>query len=260
MRLDYALDDLAPSWIASGLPPDWNNGAHQRLKDGVMSQLSGLRDYEPTADIIVNGFHAATDSRAYYDFIDPITGGEFEWFAFGNHPGATVPQSNIFDSIGNMIAHTSIGKRAIAQVGGLEPNGPTNHDARRKSLALYLIVADENNYYHYTTDNYYTTLEYYPEWDLPLGNPLVPLLDMTANDLQPFGIQGLIGREFENGWTLFNAGTDPVTIPFDTPIYEAVLVGGRVPEVGGDGALVYEERVTLVLDAWDGALVLKKAP
>jgi hypothetical protein len=95
---------------------------------------------------------------------------------------------------------------------------------------------------------------------LPLGNPLVPLLKMTASDFNPFGINRLLGREFENGWTLFNAGTAPVTIHFDTPVYQVGLVGGRVPELGGDGGLAYKELTDLVLNAWDGALVLKSAP
>jgi hypothetical protein len=260
MRLDYAIADLAPSWVASGLPPDWATGANLRLVDGVASQLAGLQKHEGTAEISINGYRATGDPEAYYRFIEPISGGEIEWFAFGNHPGAATVHSNVFDDLRSMIRTASMGKQTVAQVGGLGPKGPEDHDARRKSLALYLLVADESNYYHFTTDHYYRTIEYYPEWDLPLGNPHVPLASMTTSDLNPFGVQGLLGREFENGWTMFNAGAGPAVIHFGTPVYQVTLSGGRVPELGGDGALLYTEVSELVVDAGDGALVLKSVP
>lgn len=260
MRLDYALADISPSWISSGLPPDWNTGGEQRLRDGVVSQLTELRNSAPDANITFNGYFATTHPLSYFTQLEPITGGEFEWFAFGNTPGATEVDLSVYGALGAMVQSASMGKWAVAQVGGLGPNGPENHDARRKSLALYLLVADEHNYYYYVTSGIYAALEYYPEWNLPLGNPTLPLLEMTANDFAPFEIEGLIGREFENGWTLFNTSTDPVTIHFDEPVYEVVLVGGRVPELGGDGALDYKERTEILLNGRDGALVLKSAP
>jgi len=110
---------------------------------------------------------------------------------------------------------------------------------RRLSLATYLLVANENSFFHLNANDAGGDgqgTQYFPEYDLDLGSPLQS--DFTGNDTS-----GLLTRQFEKGLVIVNPdywGGDGLSA--DGPVSLSMVLP-TVPGCSESQACHYEEVV-----------------
>jgi pimeloyl-ACP methyl ester carboxylesterase len=98
------------------------------------------------------------------------------------------------------------------------------------TLANYLLVKGSHTYFNFETSQ---DVEWFPEYELPIGHPLPPPA-ATAQELQNEG--GLFARAYSNGLVLINPDPSgsPLTQALAGPmvLVTGVTGGGGVPEDG----------------------------
>jgi hypothetical protein len=104
--------------------------------------------------------------------------------------------------------------------------GTTDQIARRRYfLANYLLVKGTRTYLDYFGNSIF---EWYPEWELDLGRPLI-----TARTIADLADGGCYRRDFEHGVALVNPTSAPVTATFASPVRRIEFDGGGSIDVNG---------------------------
>ena len=251
MHLDFLWDTLSQSWTTFAAVAVKERDAEANLPVSMTNLLASIRRDRPNAITMFNGRYVVTQEENYWRFLDVTSGGDMEFLAFGLFDGATEIDWRSLEALTTIwtTAHVE-GKRSLALV----HETADNHAARLKSLALYLTVTHENAFYYYTTHRIYRSVEYFPEWDVPLGQPTLEVLPAIPWDLRG---PKLLSREFENGWVFFNFDAEDSTeIDLGRTYYRLTVTGGVHGALGGDGAAIYEPVRTLRIGPKDGAIVV----
>jgi hypothetical protein len=255
MRFDFALTTLDPTWIASGLPPDWQAG-DTRIRTETLAMFTALRAAAPTAHLTFNGlFTDVAPYAGFDDLLQTTSGGDVEYFAFRvNANGETERASTgaIRDALEGMLRARAAGRWGAALAAGRA----TDTEARLTSLALYLLVAGPDSYYYYSTDIAYQSLELYPEWSVPLG--AAQSQPATLADLESPTVPGLFERRFAGGAVYVNTGTSSINVVLGTTSYLVGVSGSRSPELGGTGTMFTTPVTSVALSPGAAAIVLSR--
>lgn len=256
MRFDFALTTLDPTWMASGLPPDWQVG-DTRIRNETLAMFSALHAAAPTAHFTFNGlFTDVAPYTGFDDLLQTTSGGDIEYFAFRvNANGQTERASTdaIRDALEGILRANAAGRWGAALAAGRADDT----EARLTSLALYLLVAGSESYYFYSTDIAYQSMELYPEWSIPLGAP--KSLPTSLTDLESPTTPGVFERHFDGGVVYANTSTSNVDISLGATGYRVGLSGGRSPELGGTGRMFTSPATTVALGPGAAAIVLSRA-
>jgi hypothetical protein len=256
MRFDFALTTLDPTWIASGLPPDWQPG-DTRVRNETVEMFTALRAADPTAHLTFNGLFVDVAPYAGFDnLLQTTSGGDIEYFAFRVNASGDTERSSagaIRDALEGMLRAGTAGRWAVALSAGRE----NDTVARLTSLALYLLVSGPDSYYYYSTDIAYQSVELYPEWSLPLGAPASQPASLA--ELESATVPRLFERRFDGGVVYANLGTSATNVDLGTTGYVVALSGGRSPQLGGAGTMSTSAATTIPLDPGAAAIVLWRA-
>jgi hypothetical protein len=256
LRLDTALDTLELHWSATGLPPDWAGEEDPRIADAMDELLATLAAHEPNAILTINGFFSVRDPNSFYQYLNHVDGGDFEFFGIGQ-PFPSEGHDLLWNTAAAVEAiwqTRAQGRWAVAVAGA----AVDNVIGRLKSFAVYLLVADEGVFFYNEIGFACQDVVYLPEWDVPLGPP-VRSVDGWEDLLDPRG-DLLLSREFENGWVFFNPDASRDTLDFDPPMYRLSVTGGLSTLLGGDGVAHYTPVDTITLDHGDEAILVIDVP
>ncbi|KKK93461.1 hypothetical protein LCGC14_2692640, partial [marine sediment metagenome] len=224
MRMDFAYDDLELNWISNSKVSETERSIHDNLPTLVDALLDDLRTNFPTATLVFNGYFVADDPTNYDTYLTNTTGGEYEFFAYSsNTPDATAPLSTSGEALLGLIDDHNLGKWSVASAGG----SIVNLAARFNSLALHLLVANSQTYYYYNPGSLSQEIPYYPEWGVQLGDPI---LEITSSS-QLTHVSGALARGI--------SGT------------------GYVPELGGNGKLIYVKLDSGTLSTEAAAIIVR---
>ena len=132
-------------------------------------------------------------------------------------------------------------------------SSPTDVATRMYYLANYQLMRGARTYIDYFASN---PLEWYPEWDVDLG---APILTAIATDLLIDDTGSFYQREFAKGWAVVNPGDAAVTVTFPSGARQVMPQGGGAINTAGDtpGTIAYAAATSLMLPAHSGAIILK---
>jgi hypothetical protein len=110
--------------------------------------------------------------------------------------------------LNNMIAGSKSGKIYLAQSG--IAYGATDSQIKKTAkycFAMFLLGANNNSYFYFSSTQKYQGLTYFPEWDIDIGSPIE---DYHARIGTP-----LYEREYSKGLVLINPSSESVQIKLD---------------------------------------------
>lgn len=255
INLDFAFDSFVPpTWKATSAPARALEAEHGKLPAAVESLLGHLAQRHPRAKILFNGLFTVQNAENYHRYVRQVTGAGIEFFAFGVDPDATEIDARTGEALLGLWKTRQAERLVVARAGGRADNTA----ARLTSLALYLLLADEHTYYAYQTDTTTQDLPYFPEWDVPLGDPLEQIDDLA--DVVDPARESLAARQFANGWVYFNAAKSETTVQLPARMQRVAIRGGLSDRLGGNGALKYTEVDRLMLRPGEAAILLRTLP
>jgi hypothetical protein len=191
-------------------------------KAAVNAMLDGLSASVPGASILFNGLYVAGSLPTVLDDFLPRTEGMFvEYFAFDNL-GRNL-DDRIRVAFETLIAQShQRGKLSLLATRG----AVTDLAKRRIGLALYLLISNPNVMWQYSTIEYYKDVTWLPEFEIPLGQPLVPTLAAYSDLYYTAGSDALLRRKFANGVVIYNHGTTTRSVDLGEPLRPLLLQSG----------------------------------
>lgn len=213
--------------------PIWNY-SHDTWLDAVYALLIELKDTVKDKPLYFNGLF---DVRAY-KFLEVFDGGMTEGFVHNHWSGFSTEVRWIRECQFG-IDTRKFGKDWLP-LGGVFDNSP---EPRLYTISSYFLVSWENSFFGNTPT--YQVIGHYPEFDIPLGRPLV-----TANDtiielkkIDKYG-KSYYSREFENFVVLVNPSRrDTVFLPELAGKFQVMvdsfptIAGGRLFTIRSDTVL-----------------------
>ena len=255
LNLDFAFDGFVPpAWRATSAPAPQLAEEHEQLPRAMEDLLGHLAQRHPRAKILFNGLFTVRKVENYHRYVRRVTGAGIEFFAFGIDPNATNIDPRTGEAMLGLWETRRADRLVVARAGGREDNTV----ARITSLALYLLLADENTYYTFQTDATTQDLPYFPEWDVPLGAP-VRKLDNPSDVVDPKR-ESLAARQFANGWVYFNGGSSETAVRLPARMQRFEVTGGMSARLGGNGIVNYTEVDHLNLKSGEAAILLHVLP
>jgi putative glycosyl hydrolase-like family 15 (GHL15) protein len=191
-------------------------------KAAVNAMLDGLQASVPGASFLFNGLYVASSMSTVLDDFLPRTEGMFvEYFAFDNL-GRNL-DDRIRVAFETLIAQShQRGKLSLLATRG----AVTDLAKRRIGLALYLLISHPNVMWQYSTMEYYKDVTWLPEFEIPLGQPLVPALAAYSDLYYTAGSDALLRRKFANGVVIYNHGTTTRSVDLGEPLRPLLLQSG----------------------------------
>lgn len=230
---DDAWNRIA-NWGVDVYPPI--NYSDSIWYDGVYNLLAYVKDAIGTKPLIFNGLYESRGLR----FLEVTDGGMDEGFAH-SHWANYVSGANWINACNRGISCQNKYKKIWLPLSGIINKLP---EPRLYCVASFLLVADDKSLFGNAPN--YQTFAHFPEFDIPVGNPLESAKD-SIQELKQIDKNGKIyfKREFENCIVFVNPNAkDTVVIPSiqDMPqIYLDTLLsieGGRLLTVISDSVLV----------------------
>jgi len=226
--IDSAGHKLGAGAVNGKMPDDYDA---ERWRQGRTVSLQFIKSHLPDRSVVFNGLHSeggAEESLAYTD------GGMWEVFAFKPSTGAYYGAEKWQDVI--ELVERNSEDRTIVLVTKEQPGLTDDIQKRTFIVASYLLVSNQNVILSMTDLDYdkFSTIQYYPEYDLNLGEPLG---DYAINE------QGLFVRQFEAGIVLVNPGeSETLTFAPDGDYGRVVPIGGGMVSQDGtwEGSITYE--------------------
>lgn len=250
IRLDFSYDNVELSWIANAKVSQREKEIHDSLPAHVKNLLRDLKNSHSGSLIFINGYFVFGNKSNYWGYLSEVDGADFEYFAF-DEPSETEVMGSTSEAMLGILGTQQLGKIAVA----LTNTGKENQIARMTSTVLYLLIANENTYFWSNGGNdLYQEVPYFPEWDAPLGKPLIPTI---TNISVLAGPDGTLKREFENGVVYYNPGSQTVNINLDGNYKLLSVSGGYDSSVGGNGNFSYTDVTSLSLQAKRAAILIK---
>ena len=224
--IDSASHLLKKTWLHNELP--WNYTA-ESWREGRYNALAFIKSYLPNKLVIFNGLHSDFGADSSITLTD---GGMWEDFAFvpdsaGNYKGF----ASWYDAIDCMVKNKDKGSLVlVVKKWGLSKD----FKARMFSTASYFLISQPNIFLTLSDYAYHTFPQYYPEFEIDLGNAIQ---DISVNT------DTLFFRKFEHGLVVVNPTTTLTkTFNLEKEYYLITAVGGGFINEKGEceGKLNYE--------------------
>jgi hypothetical protein len=226
--IPYWESDATPQGSPYYSPEAWNAG--------VRSMLTKLRSGLAAKTLFYNG----GDS-----FLDVADGVLSEGWGHPNWTDNYPTEQQWIDALDYTLAIEQYPKVNLLVSGGRGSDA----QSRMYSFASFLLVADGQTRYAYLPD--YLNLQYYPEYDLDLGQPWQRA--RNAAELLRAG-SNVYAREFSKGTAFVNPSETAQHVALDGSYSLVELTGGGT----ANGGSIQRKRVSsLDLPAHSGAVVLK---
>jgi len=225
--IDSASHLLKKSWLHDELP--WNYTA-ESWREGRYKGLAFIKSYLPDKLVIFNGLHSDFGSDSSITLTD---GGMWEDFAFvPDSAGTYKGVASWYSAIECMEKNKEKGSLVLTvKKWGLSEDFQT----RMFSTASYLLISQPNIFLTLSDYAYHTFPQYYPEFEIDLGNPLQSI---TMN------VDTLFFRKFEHGLVIVNPTTTSTkTFELEKEYYLITAEGGGFINTEGkcEGKLNYEK-------------------
>ncbi|MFN3306569.1 MAG: putative glycoside hydrolase, partial [Candidatus Kapaibacteriota bacterium] len=213
--------------------PIWNY-SHDTWLDAVYNCLLALKDTIKDKPVYFNGLF---DVRAY-KFLEVSDGGMTEGFVH-NHWSGFSTEIRWIRECQFGIDTRKLGKHWLP-LGGVIDNSP---EPRLYTISSYYLVSWENSFFGNTTT--YQVIGHYPEFDIPLGKPLVTAQDsiLELKKIDKYG-KAYYSREFENFLVFVNPSRrDTVYLPELAEKFQLMvdsfptIAGGRLFTIRSDTVL-----------------------
>ncbi len=227
LYIDSASHMLRPSWLKNGVLP-WDYDP-DTWRDGRYAALSFIKSYLPDKQVIFNGLHSDNGADSSLTLTD---GGMWEDFAYDIETGAYKGEGSWWRAIQCMQANRD---RAYLVLVVKKPGLIPDIQARIFSVASYLLISNANVVLSLSDYAHNTSLQYYPEFEIRLGEPLGDF-SMRADSL--------FVRGFERGLVVVNPFSSRSKLfPLEKAYDKVVPVGGGFVSPDGqcDGRLRYEK-------------------
>ena len=243
--IDSASHKLSPGAVNGVMPDDYDP---QTWRDGRVAALKFIKSYLPDKSVVFNGLHSdagAEESLANTD------GGMWEVFAFEPRTGRYYGRQKWLEVM-NLVQNYGY-EKTIVLVTKEQPGLTKDIQKRLFVVASYLLVSNPNLIFSMTDFDSIRELQYYPEYDVDLGDPLD---EFFVNQ------DGLYIRQFQHGLVVVNPSeTGTSSFIFEGSYQQVIPVaGGAIGENGvWDGALQYEDvQEEIVLPPVSGVLLVTR--
>jgi len=225
--IDSAGHQTKASWLKEGnLPWDYSD---EECRKARSASLSFIKSYLPDKVVIFNGLHSDNGADSSLPLTD---GGMWEDFAYDIYDGSYRGEIKWAAAI-QCIQKNNQSANLVLVV--KKPGLIDDIQARIFSVASYLLVSNQNVVLSLSDYEHHTSLQYYPEYDISLGDPLGDFTTTTDS---------LFIRKFENGMVLVNPySSHSKTFVLEKEYYKIVPIGGGFVDASGnyDGSLSYEK-------------------
>lgn len=225
--IDSASHRLSPGAVNGKMPDDYDP---ERWRQGRVTALAFIKSYLPDKSVVFNGLHSDAGAE---ESLTNTDGGMWEVFAFNPSTGAYYG-ADVWQDVIELVEKYN--REKIIVLVSKKAGITENIRVRMFIVASYLLVSNENVILSMADLNRdeLRTIQYYPEYDLNLGEPLG---NYTVNK------QGLFMRQFEKGMVIVNpsASETLVFVPDDDYKQVVPVGGGVVPKDGTwEGSITYE--------------------
>ena len=223
--IDEASHRLQPSVVFGVMPDGYSD---EEWRDARYAALQFIKSYLPDRVVVFNGLHSGNGAEGSLNFTD---GGMWEVFAFRTSDGTYYGEDKWLEVM--ELAQEHSGDKFISIVSKKE--GLTGDIQSRIFItASYLLVANENVVLYMSDLSYETTtILYYPEYRLDLGEPLANYTESN----------GLYMRSYGGGIVLVNqSATENRTYTLSETYSLVVPVGGGPVHESGAwiGTITYQ--------------------
>ncbi len=240
--MDSAGHKLNTDELNDPMPWDYSS---ESWRDTRYTDLSFVKSYLPDKLVIFNGLHSGNGADSSLKLTD---GGMWEDFVYDCNTGAYKGVGNWWNAITCMQNNRDIAKLILAVK---KPGLVSNDTARIFVVASYFLVANENILLTLSDYSYNNTIQYYPEYDIDLGEPKADYQMLSDT---------LFMRDFTNGLVLVNPFSDKTkSYVLDKTYYKIYPIGGGIINEDGDydGQLTYDTITGTVTIPPTSALILK---
>lgn len=243
IRLDFTYDSVEIAWISNAAVSERERDEHDRIPASMMRLFDALKKEHPSALIDINGYFVFKDKSNYAKYLDHVDGADIEFFAYNLDSRKLL--DTVFEAMRALFETSRRNKFVVAK----SSVTADNVGGRITVLALYLLAFNDNTFYCNTTDGSDQSLPYFPEYDIPLGNPLRDISE--SKQLQQ--ANGLLVREYENGLAVFNPTKQRIEIKTD--FLRLGITTGFTVLFGVSGKLTYSNNN--VVEPMQGALFIR---
>jgi len=224
--IDSAGHKLGESAVFGIMPWDYSP---ETWRDGRYAALQFIKSYLPDKTVIFNGLHSRNGADSSLTFTD---GGMWEDFVYDIDTGTYKGEKKWWSAIQCIQNnHDNSYLVLVVKKSGLIDD----YQARIFSVASYLLVSNENVVLSLSDWDNHTSLQYYPEFEISLGEPLG---DFFMRE------DSLFIREFEQGTVIINPSASTTrTYNLTADCYKIVPIDGGFVDASGnyDGYLSYEK-------------------
>ncbi len=224
--IDSAGHKLGESAVFGIMPWDYSPDA---WRDGRYAALQFIKSYLPDKTVIFNGLHSDNGADSSLSLTD---GGMWEDFVYDVDNGTYKGEKKWWDAIQCMQNNHDDSYLVLVVK---KPGLTGDIQARIFSVASYLLISNENVVLSLSDWDNHTSLQYYPEFEISLGEPLG---DFFMRE------DSLFIREFEQGTVMVNPSASATrTYNLTADYYKIVPIDGGFVDASGnyDGYLSYEK-------------------
>jgi hypothetical protein len=184
--MDSAGHKLNSDELEDPMPWDYSDTAWRNAR---YAALRFVKSYLPDKIVVFNGLHSDNGADSSLHFTD---GGMWEDFAYNCDNGNYKGVGNWWNAIKCMQNNRDIARLILTVK---KPGLISDSTARIFSVASYLLISNENTVLTLSDYTYSSYIQYYPEFEISLGDPVGDFY--TTPDT-------LFLREFEYGMVLVN--------------------------------------------------------
>ncbi len=224
--IDSASHLLKEDWMINGILP-WDYSP-ETWRIARYTALKFIKSYFPDKTVVFNGLHSGNGADSSLSVTD---GGMWEDFAYSANNGEYKGVNSWLRAISCMQKNRD-SSRLILVV--KKPGLLDDLQSRIFSVGSYLLIENENTVLTLSDYAYDSLMQYYPEFEIDLGEPI--------NDLV-YDADTLFSREFENGLVLVNpTTTESKTYQLSENYFKIISEGGGFVDTNGvcNGNLLYE--------------------
>lgn len=197
-NVDTSLERLLTQYLA--MPDAYDQAGYQQAIEGFLADVYGGY-FQPANKPLFANLLGLQDKNIWFRYLQHLDGILLEDFAVDWHAGYRSPAA--WEEQLTLIEQTlSQGKAAVLVAQGTRANLPRQEFA----FASYLLIANERTYFRYADADQYKQIWLYPNYSLPLGEPLGARYRQEA----------LWRRDFSNGYVLVDPYQHQATIYITT--------------------------------------------
>ncbi len=230
----------------NGIMP-WNYSA-DRWRDSRYAALDFIKSYLSNKTVVFNGLHSGNGADSSLSLTD---GSMWEDFTFDINDGSYKGEKKWWTAIDCLNKYK---QNSLLILVVKKPNLTNDISARIFSTASYLLVSSPNVSLSLSDWTYPKQLQYYPEYDIDLGNPVDEFIMQSDS---------LFVRNFEHGIVLVNPHSKNTRSYNLSDDYYSIVPkeGGLIDAEGNyDGYLTFEKVNGTIEIPPVSAFILKDSP